>query len=122
VEVGVSKFFPLLQRRPFGLTRAEVSGTSMEPTLYSGERIWIRLFNGVISEEKLLELRGRVVLIERDEYPGIYLIKRLEKVHGPLLWIEGDNKDSTIESLQHDSRKFGWLPINTIKGVALKKR
>jgi phage repressor protein C with HTH and peptisase S24 domain len=92
----------------------------MEPTFSSGEQIWVRLFNQVVSEEKLLLLRGRVVLIERDEYPGIYLIKRLEKVHGSLLWVEGDNKDISITSLQHDSRKFGWLSIDTLKGVALK--
>lgn len=102
-----------------GLSRVEVEGESMSPTYRSGQRIWVRLFAEVPSQESLNRLRGRVVLIEREEYPGIILIKRLEKVHGDLIWVEGDNKDAGVASLQHDSRKFGWLSRETIRGVAL---
>ena len=91
----------------------------MEPTLKSGERIWIRMFKESPSEARILTLRGRIILVEREEYPGILLLKRLERVHGDLIWIEGDNKDPLLVELQHDSRKFGWLPREVVRGVAV---
>lgn len=91
----------------------------MAPTYRTGQRVWVRLFDGIPSESRALELRGRVILVEREEYPGIFLLKRLEKVHGNLIWVEGDNKDPEIAELQHDSRKFGWISRECIRGVAL---
>lgn len=91
----------------------------MSPTYRTGERIWVRLLKEPPTQEKMTDLRGRVILVERDEYPGIYLLKRLEKVHGDLIWVEGDNKDTALAQLQHDSRKFGWLSRETVRGVAL---
>lgn len=102
-----------------GLSHVEVEGESMSPTYRSGQRIWVRLFKQTPSQEGVIRLRGKVILIEREEYPGIFLIKRLEKVHGDLIWVEGDNKDVALASLQHDSRKFGWLSRQTVRGVAL---
>lgn len=103
-----------------GLTRVEIEGRSMEPTLKNGQKIWVRLFHSHPSSEYLVGIRGRVILVEREEYPGIFLLKRLEKVHGDLIWVEGDNKDSLIADLQHDSRKFGWLPRESMRGVAIR--
>jgi phage repressor protein C with HTH and peptisase S24 domain len=105
-----------------GLTRVEIEGNSMAPTYQTGEQIWVRLVKEAPTAAQLHHLRGQVILVERDEYPGIYLLKRLEKVHGDLIWIEGDNKDATVAPLQHDSRKFGWLTRETVRGVALSKR
>lgn len=104
-----------------GFTRVEIEGRSMEPTLKNGQKIWVRLFRSNLSQREVIRFRGRVILVEREEYPGIFLLKRLEKVHGDLIWVEGDNKDSLIADLQHDSRKFGWLSRETIRGVALKR-
>lgn len=111
--------------RIFGLSRilsvanVEIEGNSMAPTFQTGQRIWVKLFKGIPSEEQILQIRGRVILVEREEYPGIFLLKRLEKVHGGSIWIEGDNKDPAIAELQHDSRKFGWLSRECVRGVAL---
>jgi signal peptidase I len=91
----------------------------MEPTLSDGQVIWVRMVKTPISRQDLERIRGRVVIVERDEMPGIYLIKRLEKVHGDLIWIEGDNKDVDLLALQHDSRKFDWLSGQTIKGYSI---
>ena len=91
----------------------------MAPTFLTGQRIWVRLFKEIPSEDRVLALRGRVILVEREEYPGIFLLKRLEKVHGDLIWVEGDNKDPDIAELQHDSRKFGWISRECVRGVAL---
>lgn len=107
--------------RLFSIERAEVKGLSMAPTLRDGQVIWVRMAKVSLSREYLEKIRGRVVIIERDEMPGILLIKRLEKVHGDLIWIEGDNKDASLLELQNDSRKFDWLLSQTIKGVAVRK-
>lgn len=94
----------------------------MSPTFRTGQRIWVRIFKEAPSQERVVTLRGRVILAEREEYPGIYLLKRLEKVHGDLIWIEGDNKDPAIAELQNDSRKFGWLPRESVRGVVIGRR
>ena len=107
--------------RLFSIERAEVKGLSMAPTLCDGQVIWVRMAKVPLSREYLEKIRGRVVIVERDEMPGILLIKRLEKVHGDLIWIEGDNKDASLLELQNDSRKFDWLSSQTIKGVAVRK-
>jgi len=107
--------------RLFSIERAEVKGLSMAPTLRDGQVIWVRMAKVSLSREYLEKIRGRVVILERDEMPGILLIKRLEKVHGDLIWIEGDNKDASLLELQNDSRKFDWLSTQTIKGVAVRK-
>ena len=107
--------------RLFSIERAEVKGLSMAPTLCDGQVIWVRMAKVSLSREYLEKIRGRVVVVERDEMPGILLIKRLEKVHGDLIWIEGDNKDAGLLELQNDSRKFDWLSSQTIKGVAVRK-
>lgn len=107
--------------RLFSIERAEVKGLSMAPILRDGQVIWVRMAKVSLSREYLEKIRGRVVIVERDEMPGILLIKRLEKVHGDLIWIEGDNKDVGLLELQNDSRKFDWLSSQTIKGVAVRK-
>ncbi len=104
-----------------GITRVQVEGNSMEPTFHDGEQIWVRCLREHPSQEHAMQLRGRVILVEREEYPGIYLLKRLEKVHGDGIWIEGDNKDPNLAALQHDSRKFGWLSRETIRGLVLRE-
>ena len=115
----MGKVGSFLLARLRGITRVEIEGNSMAPTYRTGQRIWVRLFDGIPSESRVLKLRGRVILVEREEYPGIYLLKRLEKVHGNLIWVEGDNKDPEIAELQQDSRKFGWISRECIRGVAL---
>lgn len=105
-----------------GLTRVEIEGRSMEPTFRTGQRIWVRLLKEAPSQERIVRFRGRVILVEREEYPGILLLKRLEKVHGDLIWVEGDNKESDLAELQHDSRKFGWLSRECVRAVAVRKK
>lgn len=102
----------------FNIERAQVEGDSMMPTLCHGEIIWVKMVEAPPRDlEKML---GRVVVVEREEMPGILLIKRLQKVHGELMWIEGDNHENGNIDLQHDSRKFGWVTRNVLKGYALK--
>ena len=104
------------------VTRVEIEGNSMLPTYRHGQRVWVKFYSETVPAKKVVQLRGRVILVEREEYPGILLLKRLEKVHGDLIWIEGDNKDPAIAELQHDSRKFGWLDRRTMRGRTILPR
>ena len=54
---------------------------------------------------------GSVVVIERESYPGILLIKRVMRADENGLWAEGDNKDAST-----DSRTWGLLAPREIVG------
>jgi type IV secretory pathway protease TraF len=51
--------------------------------------------------------------VEREERPGIFFVKRLQKSHGGIYWVQGDNDEST------DSRTWGWIPAHEVIGVVL---
>jgi len=80
-----------------------VAGDSMAPTFSPGD--WLVVFWGGAFK------RGQVVLVERDDLPGVFLLKR---VIGPLegkIWVEGDNKEASTDSRQ-------WGPISQDEIVA----
>jgi type IV secretory pathway protease TraF len=58
-------------------------------------------------------LVSRVVVVEREERPGIFLVKRVQKFHAGNYWVQGDNEEST------DSRIWGWIPAPEVVGVVL---
>ena len=58
---------------------------------------------------------GKVVVIEREDKPGIFLVKRVQKFHAGNYWVQGDNEEST------DSRSWGWIPANEVIGVVLMR-
>jgi signal peptidase I len=103
----------------FSIVLAEVEGASMFPTLRHQERVAIHLRSRPLQDKDLQQLKERVVLIEREELPGIYLIKRIKKIDGALIWVEGDNNAPELHELQNDSRKFGWMNKSVIKGEVL---
>ena len=64
-----------------------VAGDSMAPTYIAGD--WLVVIWGGVSQP------GDVVLIERENQPGVFLLKR---VIGPMeerIWVEGDNKEES---------------------------
>ena len=67
------------------------------------------------SETVALSLVSKVVVVEREERPGIFLIKRVQKFHAGNYWVQGDNEEST------DSRSWGWIPANEVVGVVLMR-
>lgn len=89
----------------------------MSPTYNEGDWLLVRWFPTPATnnpEEKLeKKLVDRVVVVEREERPGILLVKRVRRVENGQFWVEGDNPAST------DSRTWGWIPHNEIVGVAL---
>ena len=94
-----------------------VEGDSMEPTYSAGD--WLM---GRWSTYKLSGLNrvtiGDVVVIERDEQPGIFYVKRISETRSsggeiPSIYLLSDNEAGT------DSRTWGWLPITSVRAKIL---
>ena len=91
----------------------------MAPTYQDGDWLLVQWlgFSAVTAKRgeknRGKSLLGKVVVVEREERPGIFLVKRLQKSHGGEFWVEGDNDEST------DSRTWGWISGNEIVGVVL---
>jgi signal peptidase I len=90
----------------------------MAPTYQRGDWLLVRRF---VSGQKGKVQVGEVLLIEREEQPGILFIKRLTGIRGdspnrhyPTYWVEGDNK-----ALSQDSRTWGALVGEEIVGKVL---
>lgn len=89
-----------------GLGTVAVAGQSMAPT-YSADDWLLVLWGGAYRE-------GQVVLVERENQPGVFLIKRvIRQVEGGY-WVEGDN---TAEST--DSRQWGAINQSEIVASVL---
>ena len=86
-----------------------VSGNSMQPTYNDGDWLFVRWIDANISG---LE-RKSIIVIERDEQPGIFLVKRIQKFHSGRYWVEGDSQEST------DSRQWGWISPQEIRAKVL---
>ena len=86
-----------------------VSGASMAPTLNDGDLVVVKWK----PRRKKLEV-GNIVVIERDDQPGIQYIKRITKIEKKRFWVEGDNTEPSI-----DSRSWGFLTRKEIIGKYL---
>ena len=85
----------------------------MAPTFKEGDWLLVSWLDGGLPPLVGERILGKVVVVEREERPGIFLVKRLQKSHGGKFWVEGDNQEST------DSRTWGWIPSTEIVGVVL---
>jgi signal peptidase I len=91
----------------------KVSGSSMAPTYKDGDWLLVSWFPEGLAPLVGDRILGKVVVVEREERPGIFLVKRLQKSHGGIYWVQGDNDEST------DSRNWGWIRANEVVGVVL---
>lgn len=107
------KFRPLRRLWPLGL--AQVSGESMAPYLRDGSLILLYWFDARRTDLRL----GTVVLIEREVMPGVIFVKRIQKSHGGAYWVEGDNRDPLVEERMNDSRTWGYIRADEIRGRVL---
>lgn len=94
-----------------------VEGDSMEPTYSAGDWLLGRWSNYKLVGFNRLKV-GDVVVIEREEQPGILYVKRINETrasggHMPTIYVSSDNPSGT------DSRQWGWLPITSVRAKIL---
>jgi nickel-type superoxide dismutase maturation protease len=78
----------------------------MAPTYLSGDWLVVHWSRN--------HMVGQVVVVEREERPGVFLIKRIVRMQGQKYWVEGDNKHSST-----DSRQWGAIEGSEILGRVL---
>jgi signal peptidase I len=100
-----------------------VEGNSMAPTYNDGDWLMARWADYSTARNLLTKLLhrllssldvGDVVVIEREEQPGIFYVKRISDVREPecelpMIYVLSDNPEGT------DSRTWGWLPLPYVK-------
>jgi signal peptidase I len=92
----------------------KVAGGSMLPAYRDGDWLLVTWLDSAPGLEAVgNSLVSKVVVVEREERPGIYLVKRVQKFHAGNYWVQGDSQEST------DSRTWGWIPANEVVGVVL---
>ena len=92
----------------------KVSGSSMLPAYRDGDWLFVSWIEGAAALDAVgKSILGKVVVVEREERPGIFLVKRVQKFHSDKYWVEGDASEST------DSRTWGWIASQEIVGVVL---
>jgi phage repressor protein C with HTH and peptisase S24 domain len=90
-----------------------LDGDSMEPTYRSGDWLLGRWAKYSLTGWNRIKV-GDVVVVERDEQPGIFYVKRVSETrasggHMPTIYLLSDNPAGT------DSRTWGWLPITAVR-------
>ncbi len=95
------------------LGRVIVEGTSMQPTY--NPRDWLLVYYGFFGKKRLLLRLGDAVVIEREQQPGIFYIKRiseikLDKSGQESFFVRSDNESGT------DSRTWGYLRKDEVVG------
>jgi nickel-type superoxide dismutase maturation protease len=112
LALGIAVAYGFLRWRPF---RVEVEGSSMAPTLESGD--W------AVAVAPRRVRRGEIVVVEHPERPGFDLVKRVTAVSGDRapsgvllgvgwVWVEGDHADGST-----DSRAFGPVRMEGVRGI-----
>jgi nickel-type superoxide dismutase maturation protease len=93
------------------LTRVQVAGDSMLPTLVPGDRLLVLRF---VHRRGLRP--GRIVTVRdpRAEAEGRVLIKRIAALEAEGATLVGDNPAAST-----DSRTFGPVPVTSITGTVL---
>ncbi len=100
-----------------------VEGNSMAPTYNDGDWLMARWADYSMARNLLTKLLHRIqsslavgdaVVIEREEQPGVYYVKRIADVREPecelpMIYVLSDNPEGT------DSRTWGWLPLHYVK-------
>ena len=87
----------------------------MSPTYNNGDWLLFRKLRRPVA--RILQyLVGKVVVVERESYPGVCFIKRIIRADINGIWVEGDNKEAST-----DSRSWGAITPNEIVGVVLTR-
>jgi nickel-type superoxide dismutase maturation protease len=92
----------------FGLMVAKVQGESMAPKYRSGDLVLIK--------KSKKARRNNIVIAQRPDREELLIIKRVTTLTNNGYWLQGDNSE-----FSDDSRIFGEVPKELIKGVVLFK-
>jgi nickel-type superoxide dismutase maturation protease len=92
----------------FRLMVARVQGDSMTPAYKSGDLVLIRRTRKV--------KRNNVVIAHRPDREELLIIKRVITITNNGYWLQGDNSE-----FSDDSRLFGEVPRDLVKGIVLFK-
>jgi nickel-type superoxide dismutase maturation protease len=103
-EFQISNFKLLI---PNFLKKYKIVGHSMEPTLHSGDTIFVSNLPYVFNHPQ----KGDIIAAKVD---GKVVIKRIEKIEKENYFLLGDNPDDS-----HDSRKFGMIGRKDILGKVI---
>jgi phage repressor protein C with HTH and peptisase S24 domain len=84
----------------------------MAPTLIPGDQLYVRWFPSKGAKSSALAV-NTIVILERDEQPGVFYIKRITQIAPEGIWVKSDNPEGT------DSTTWGWLPPHAVKAKYL---
>jgi phage repressor protein C with HTH and peptisase S24 domain len=84
----------------------------MAPTFIPGDQLYVRWYSRKGAKASALAV-GNIVILERDEQPGVFYIKRITQIAAEGIWVKSDNPKGT------DSSTWGWLPPHYVKAKYL---
>ncbi len=90
--------------------RFQVEGKSMEPAVRQDERVLVFTWAYAFSKPK----EGDLIVCYDPKEAKRKLLKRVIRISGLQIWVEGDNKKSST-----DSREFGPIAKKNILGKVL---
>ncbi len=95
-----------------GLRRrlVEVAGASMEPTLVAGERLVT-----IPAVRRLLRV-DRIVVLEDPDVHGHLVVKRITRVNGDRVEVQGDAPHRST-----DSRRWGPVAVSSVRSVVVAR-
>ncbi len=89
--------------------RVKVIGPSMQPALENGQTC-------VAVKGRIFARPGAIAVFTHPQRPGLMEVKRLVHKTNGKWWVAGDN-----ESASTDSRDFGAIDSELIKGILIKR-
>ncbi len=90
------------------LRRFTVVGNSMLPMLRSGQDVLVWCWTLRFRVRDVVAVKSSKIKMPKE------IIKRIKKISGDQVWIEGDNLDEST-----DSRQFGWVSKRDIIGKVI---
>lgn len=84
----------------------------MAPVFIPGDVLYVRWFSRKGAKASALKVDD-IVILERDEQPGVFYIKRIAQIAAEGIWCTSENPKGT------DSTTWGWLPPHTVKAKHL---
>lgn len=84
----------------------------MAPALIPGDVLYVRWFSKKGATAKALKV-GEIVILERDQQPGVFYIKRITQIAAEGIWLKSENPKGT------DSTTWGWVAPHEVKAKHL---